>query len=75
MEITFSVDERTVELARTAAAAMGKSLNEAVRDYLDQLATGDQVAEELRAFTESATQTPGRLAGQSWDRDEANRRV
>jgi hypothetical protein len=75
MKITFSVDERTAALACAAAAAMGKSLNQAVRDYLEQLATVDQIAEELRAFTESATQTPGRLAGQRWDRDEANRRV
>ena len=38
MNITLSVDERIAEQARKAAGAMGKSLNQAVRDYLDLLA-------------------------------------
>ena len=38
MNLTLSVDERIAEQARKAAGAMGKSLNQAVRDYLEQLA-------------------------------------
>ena len=38
MNITLSVDERVADEARKAASAMGKSLNQAVRDYLEQLA-------------------------------------
>jgi predicted HicB family RNase H-like nuclease len=38
MKITLSIDERVAEQARQAAMAMGKSLNQAVRDYLEQLA-------------------------------------
>ncbi len=34
MNITLSIDERIAEEARKAAGAMGKSLNQAVRDYL-----------------------------------------
>lgn len=37
MNITLSIDERVAELARQAASSMGKSLNQAVRDYLEQL--------------------------------------
>jgi Family of unknown function (DUF6364) len=33
MNITLSVDEQTAEKAREAAALMGKSLSQAVRDY------------------------------------------
>lgn len=54
MNLTLSVDERTVEQARKAAQAMGKSLNQAVRDYLEQLAGQAQqeaVIEELRALS------------------------
>ena len=38
MNITLAIDERVAERARRAAQAMGKSLNQAVRDYLEQLA-------------------------------------
>lgn len=75
MNITLSVDGRIAEQARAAAATMGKSLNQAVRDYLEQLAGSQQLASELRAFEQSARDTPGRLEGWRFDRDEANRRA
>ena len=75
MNITLSVDERIAEEARRAAAAMGKSLNQAVRDYLEQLAGTAAVAAELQAFEDSALRTPGRLRGWKFDREEANRRA
>lgn len=75
MNITLSVDERVAERARRAAQAMGKSLNQAVRDYLEQLAGAEQRAAELQAFEASARATPGRLNGWRFDRDEANRRA
>lgn len=75
MDITFSVDERIAEQARAAASAMGKSLDQAVRDYLEQLAGSQQLAAELRAFEQSALASPGRLAGWKFDREDANRRA
>ena len=75
MNITLSVDERIAEEARKAASAMGKSLNQAVRDYLEQLARGPQLAAELQAFETSTLNTPGRLQGWKFDREEANRRA
>ncbi len=75
MNITLSVDERIAEQARLAATAMGKSLNQAVRDYLEQLAGGHQLAAELQSFEQSALATPGRLGGWLFDREEANARA
>jgi len=75
MNITLSIDERVAEQAREAARAMGKSLNQVVRDYLEQLARQQQVLAELDAFEVSALQSPGRLAGWRFDREEANRRL
>ena len=75
MNITLSVDERIAEQARKAASAMGKSLNQAVRDYLEQLAGSPQLEAELRAFEQSALSTPGQLQGWPLDREEANRRA
>ena len=74
MNITLSADEAIVERARRVAQSMGKSLNQVVRDYLEQLAGQDVVEAELDAFEQSARATPGRLNGWTFDRDEANRR-
>lgn len=74
MNITLSVDEQVADRARQAAQAMGKSLNQAVRDYLEQLAGTQQVRAEVEAFAASAQATPGRLQGWRFDRDDANTR-
>ena len=42
MNITPSADETIIERARKAAQGMGKSLNQAVRDYLEQRAAGEE---------------------------------
>jgi hypothetical protein len=75
MNITLSIDERIAERARLAAATMGKSLNQAVRDYLEQLAGRQQLTAQLDAFERSALQSPGRMNGWHFDREEANRRA
>lgn len=74
MNITLSVDENVVERARKAAQATGKSLNQAVRDYLEQLAGVDQVALQVESFVESARQSPGRLGGWRFNRVELHER-
>ncbi len=75
MNITLAIDERVAERAREAASAMGKSLNQAVRDYLEQLAGAEQLACELQAFEASALASPGCLQGWRFSRDEANQRA
>jgi hypothetical protein len=75
VNITLSIDERVAEQARQAAQAMGKSLNQADRDYLEQLAGRAQLESEIDAFLESTARTPGRLAGWTGDRDELQRRA
>ncbi len=73
MNITLSIDERVAEQARQAALAMGKSLNQAVRDYLEQLAGRAQLESEIAAYLESTARTPGRLRGWAFDREELQR--
>lgn len=75
MNITLSIDEQVAERARRAASTQGKSLNQAVRDDLEQLAGAQQLEAEIQAFEQSALATPGRLKGWRFDRDEANRRA
>ena len=73
MNITLSIDERVAEQARQAALAMGKSLNQAVRDYLEQLAGHAQRESEIAEFLDSTAHTPGRLRGWKFNCDELQR--
>ena len=41
MNVTLSIDERIVARARKRADALGKSLNQLIRDYLQALADDD----------------------------------
>ncbi|MGE0492303.1 MAG: DUF6364 family protein [Vulcanimicrobiota bacterium] len=59
MNITLSVDEGLLKRARVAAKAMGKSLNQLIREYLEEISgTDDRQAlvdelNELRAKGDS----------------------
>ena len=46
--LTLSVDEKMMERARTAAQAMGTSLNQLVRDQIERLSQADQSCKCLR---------------------------
>jgi len=69
VNITLSADEEIIERARKAAQAMGKSLNQAVCDYLEQLAAGEEGLDaELEALRSMAGR--GNSGGQRSSRDE-----
>ena len=74
MNITLSVDEQVAQRAREAAQKMGKSLNQAVRDYLEQLAGSAQREQQWAQFEQSCLEASTRLDGWRFDRDEANAR-
>ncbi len=74
MNITLSVDEQVAARAREAAKKMGKSLNQVVRDYLDQLAGGAQRGQQWAQFEERCLHAGGKLQGWRFNRDEANER-
>ena len=75
MNITLSIDAHVVEQAQQAAMAMGKTLNQAVREYLEQLAGRAQLEAEIAEYLESTARTTGRLGGWKFNRDELQRRV
>ena len=74
MNITLSVDERVAEAAREAARKMGKSLNQAVRDYLEQLAGRARAEQACKEFEQRCLASEGRLNGWKFNREEANAR-
>jgi hypothetical protein len=69
MNITLSADAQTIEKARLAAQRMGKSLNQAVRDYLEQLAGQERQATEWQLWEQRCLGGGGRLQGYKLDRD------
>jgi uncharacterized protein involved in exopolysaccharide biosynthesis len=68
MNLTLSVDEKTAERARAAAQSMGKSLNQMVRDYLEQLAGLPALEAELEELRRTSGQ--GNSGGKKFDREE-----
>ena len=72
MNVTLSVDEQTVARARKKAEALGKSLNQLIRDYLQTLAGGDDPGKSLTEFKRLSGQGDSR--GWRFDRDEIHER-
>jgi hypothetical protein len=74
MNITLSVDEQIAQRARAAAQKMGKSLNQVVRDHLEQLAGGARRGQQWSQFEERCLNSTAKLDGWQFNRDEANAR-
>ena len=62
MNVTLSIDGQVVERARKKAAALGKSLNQLVREYLQGLAGGDDAERSIKEFE----QLSGRGDSRGW---------
>ena len=74
MNITLSVDAQVAQRAREAAQKMGKSLNQAVRDYLEQLAGGARREQLWSQLEARCTQSSAQIGDWRFNRDEANER-
>lgn len=68
MNVTLSVDEKVLERARRKAEAMGKSLNQVIRDYLQKLAGGDDPESSIEEFKRLSGK--GNSRGWKFNRDE-----
>lgn len=72
MNITLSVDEQLVASARKRANALGKSLNQLVRDYLQKLAGGDDPERSVEEFRRLSGK--GHSRGWRFNRNEIHER-
>jgi len=72
VNVTLSIDEQTVNRARKKAAALGKSLNQLIRDYLQNLAGGDNPEHSIEEFKRLSGQ--GHSRGWRFNRDEIHER-
>lgn len=74
MNITLSADEAVIQRARKRAEAMGTSLNQLVREYLQQLAGGTDVDDDIDALRRLTKEGSGRSRGWQFNRDEIHER-
>ncbi|CAN5877523.1 hypothetical protein BH20PSE1_BH20PSE1_00680 [soil metagenome] len=74
MNITLSIDEKVAEEARKVAQAMGKSLNQLVRDYLEQLTRQSDAQEEMEELRRLSQESEGHSRGWRFDREELHGR-
>jgi hypothetical protein len=72
MNVTLSIDEQLVTRARKKAEALGKSLNQLVRDYLQTIAGGDDPERSIEEFKRLSGQ--GHSRGWRFNRDEIHER-
>ena len=72
VNLTLSIDEQTVARARKKAEALGKSLNQVIRDYLQRLAGGDNPEQSIEEFKRLSGQ--GHSRGWRFNRDEIHAR-
>ncbi len=74
MNLTLAVDDELLRDAREAAQAMGKSLNQVVREYLEHLTGRDQPQADIDELQRLSEEGRGRSRGWRFDRDELHER-
>jgi antitoxin component of RelBE/YafQ-DinJ toxin-antitoxin module len=72
VNITLSVDEQVAERAREKLRAMGKSLNQEIRDHLKHLAGDDELERDLEYLERNSGL--GDSKGWKFNRDEIHER-
>ncbi len=72
MNVTLSIDEQLVARARKKADALGKSLNQLIRDYLQKLAGGDDPERSIEEFRKLSGR--GHSRGWRFHRNEIHER-
>lgn len=74
MNLTLSVDDHVIENARRHAKALGKSVNQLVREYLERLAGNSNREALLQEFREMSKHPIGDSKGWKFNRDEIHER-
>ena len=74
MNLTLSVDDEVLQAARQHAEALGTSVNQLVRGYLDQLAGKTDPQADADEFERLARMSHGDSRGWKFDREEIHQR-
>ena len=68
VNITLSIDEQVAERAREKLRAVGRSLNQEIREHLQHIAGDEDLERDLEEFKKRVGQ--GNSNGWKWNRDE-----
>jgi Family of unknown function (DUF6364) len=74
MNITLSMDDEIIREARRRAEAMGTSVNQLVRDYLEQFAGKRDSSADAAEFERLSRAAQGNSAGWKFNREELHER-
>lgn len=74
MNITLSVDDEIIQEARRRAEAIGTSVNQLVREYLEQFAGKHDPAADARGFENVSRMSRGDSHGWKFNREELHQR-
>jgi len=72
MNVTLSIDDHLVARARKKAEALGKSLNQVIREHLQSIAGGDDPEGSIEEFKRLSGR--GHSRGWRFNRDEIHER-
>ncbi len=74
MNVTLSVDDEVMKRARRRAAVLGTSVNQLVRDYLEQLAGKANPNQDAAEFEKLSRLARGDSRGWKFNREELHER-
>ncbi|HVR38566.1 MAG TPA: DUF6364 family protein [Thermoanaerobaculia bacterium] len=74
MNVTLSIDDDTLARARELASRRGTSLNQLIRDYLEELASDLTPDEMLSELSELWASGGGNSGGRTWTREDLHER-
>ncbi len=74
MNLTLSVNDEVVQKARKRAEQLGTSVNQLVREYLEELAGRTDPARDAEEFERLSKISQGDLKGWKFNREEAHER-
>jgi hypothetical protein len=74
MNLTLSVDDEIVEAARRHAEALGTSVNQLVREFLERLAGKSDLETAAAEFREISRNPQGNSRGWKFNREEIHER-
>ncbi len=74
MNITLAVDDEVIHKARRQAEQLGTSVNQLVREYLEQLAGKPDPLRDADEFEQLSKSSQGDSKGWKFNREEAHQR-
>lgn len=75
MNITLSIDDELIQRARKQAEAMGTSVNQIIRVYLEEFTGKTDASEDAAEFERLSHRAQGNSRGWKFNREELHQRI